>query len=66
MKTGFIVARLTASLAACLIGSASLHAAEAYKVPSFLKELDDLDEVMSEAAQTNKGVTFLLMSPGST
>tara|TARA_R110000850_G_scaffold60760_3_gene139220 strand:+ start:1077 stop:1253 length:177 start_codon:yes stop_codon:yes gene_type:complete len=51
---------------ACLIGVTSLHAADPFVVPSFLKELTELDEVMSEAAQANKGVTFMLMAPGST
>lgn len=44
----------------------SLSAAEAFKTPSFVKELEDLDKVIKKATEENKGVTFLLMEPGST
>lgn len=60
--------KTTLSLA-CLIAFASaltLSAAEPFKVPSFVKELKDLKQAQKEAADSNKGVTFLLMEPGST
>ena len=43
-----------------------LHGAEPFVPPEFVKELKDLDAVMSDAEANNKGVTFLLMEPGST
>jgi hypothetical protein len=50
----------------CLALVGSLSAAEAFKTPSFVKELEDLDKVIKKATEENKGVTFLLMEPGST
>lgn len=44
----------------------SAYAADPFEIPSFVKELDQLDKVMSDAAKENKGVTFLLMQSGST
>jgi len=52
-----------------LIGAAGLHAGEPLITPDFVKYLEDLenlDGVKKEAAEKNKGVTFLLMEPGST
>ena len=52
-----------------LMGAVTLHAGEPLKVPDFVKFLEDmenLDGVMKEATAQNKGVTFLLMEPGST
>ena len=37
-----------------------------FVAPSFVKELTDLEEVIKTATEANKGVTFLLMEPGST
>ena len=41
-------------------------AAEPFKAPDFVKEFKDLKQAQKEAADSNKGVTFLLMEPGST
>ena len=52
-----------------LIGAAALHAAEPLIVPDFVKffeDLENLDGVKKEAAEKNKGISFLLMEPGST
>ena len=43
-----------------------LQGADKYDVPEFVKELEDLSEVMEVAATSNKGITFLLMDPDST
>ncbi|MDF1858993.1 MAG: hypothetical protein P1U87_02195 [Verrucomicrobiales bacterium] len=53
-------------LLGCFVAAGSLSAAEAFKTPSFVKELEDLDKVIRKATEENKGVTFLLMEPGST
>ena len=63
MKTATLLVGL---LGATLLGTSALHAADPFVVPSFVKELEDLDEVMSDAARERKGITFLLMEPGST
>ena len=44
----------------------SIHAAEPFVAPSFVKELKDLEEVKKAAAENNLAITFLLMEPGST
>ena len=44
----------------------SLQGADKYDIPEFVKELEDLSEVMEVAATSNKGITFLLMDPDST
>ena len=52
-----------------LLGAAALHAAEPLIVPDcvvFFEDLENLDEVKKEAAESNKAVTFILMEPGST
>ena len=52
-----------------LMGAAALHAAEPLIVPDcvvFFEDLENLDEVKKEAAESNKAVTFILMEPGST
>ncbi len=52
-----------------LIGAAALHAAEPLNVPDFViwfEDLDNLDGVKKDAAEENKGISFLLMAPGST
>lgn len=51
---------------ALLAGFTIANASEPFEAPSFVKELEDLDEVRADAASANKGVTFLLMEPGST
>ncbi len=49
-----------------LIGAVSIQAADPFVAPDFVKELDALSEVKKKATKDNKGVTFLLMEPGST
>lgn len=52
-----------------LVGAAALHAAEPLIVPDFVvffEDLENIDEVKKEAAENNKGISFLLMEPGST
>ena len=44
----------------------SLPAADAFKLPSHVKELEDLDKAIAKAEKERKGITFLLMEPGST
>lgn len=44
----------------------SLPAADAFKLPSHVKELEDLDKAIAKAEKEQKGITFLLMEPGST
>lgn len=61
MKTGVFLASIF--VAASIL---SLQGADKYLVPDFVKELDDLGEVMEMAASSNKGITFLLMDPDST
>ncbi len=61
MKTGVFLAGVFAATSIL-----SLHGADKYVVPDFVKELDDLGEVMEMAASSNKGITFLLMDPDST
>jgi hypothetical protein len=51
---------------ASLAGVVALQASEPLVVPSFVKYFKDLDEAKKEAAASNKGLTFLLMEPGST
>ena len=54
---------------ACLLSfaaAAPLPAAEPFQTPDFVKEFKDLKQAQQEAADSNKGVTFLLMEPGST
>ena len=54
-------------LAACLFGaSALLHAAEPFVAPDFVKTFEEMEEAKEEAARDKKGITFLLMEPGST
>ena len=57
--------RLAVSLA-FLIGAATLQAAPPLVLPSFVKDFEELEEAKKEAAEANKGITFLLMAPGST
>lgn len=58
------------TLLCALLGSAflvgSLSAAEPFDPPSFVKELEDLEDIQTKAANENKAVAFLLMEPGST
>ena len=44
----------------------SVRAADPFVVPQFLKDLDQLQEAKKEAADLHKGISFLLMEPGST
>ena len=55
-----------ALLLVSLVGAAALHAAEPLIVPDFVKYFDELEEAQKEAVKANKGITFLLMEPGST
>ena len=57
--------RITLFLAS-LFGAAALHAAEPLVMPDFVKDFEELEEAQKEAAEANKGITFLLMAPGST
>jgi len=61
MKTGVLLAGILAATSFL-----SLHGADKYVVPDFIKRLDDLSEVMEVAASSSKGITFLLMDPEST
>ncbi len=61
MKMGIILAGVIVATSFL-----SLHSADKFEVPDFIKELDDLSEVMEDAAVANKGITFLLMDPDST
>ena len=54
------------SVAVVLFAAISAHAAEAFKLPSHVKELEDLDKAIAKAEKEQKGITFLLMEPGST
>jgi len=58
--------KATLTLLAGVFACAALHAAEPFEAPSFVKELEDLDDVITTASSENKGITFLLMEPGST
>ena len=49
-----------------VLGLSFLNGAEPFVPPSFVKELKDLEKVKVDAAKENKGITFLLMEPGST
>ena len=49
-----------------VLGLSFLNGAEPFVAPSFVKELKDLEKVKADAAKENKGITFLLMEPGST
>ena len=49
-----------------LIGAAALQAGDPLVVPDFVKYFEELDEAKSLAAEKKKGLTFLLMEPGST
>lgn len=51
---------------ASFAGVVALQASEPLVVPSFVKTFKELDQAKKEAAETNKGLTFLLMEPGST
>ena len=62
-ETGFM--RIAVSLA-FLIGATTLQAAKPLVLPSFVKDFEQLEEAKKEAAEANKGITFLLMAPGST
>ena len=55
-----------ALLLVTLVGAAALHAAEPLIVPDFVKYFEELEEAQKEAVKANKGITFLLMEPGST
>jgi hypothetical protein len=55
-----------ALLLVSLVGAAALQAAEPLIVPDFVKYFDELEEAQKEAVKANKGITFLLMEPGST
>ena len=49
-----------------VLGLSVLDGAEPFVAPSFVEELKDLEKIKVEAAKENKGITFLLMEPGST
>lgn len=51
---------------ASLIGAATLHAADPFVTPSFVKSFEELGDAREIAAKEKKGITFLLMEPGST
>lgn len=61
----FMKARLL-FVAVVLLATLSAQAAEAFKLPSHVKELEDLDKAIAKAEKEQKGITFLLMEPGST
>ena len=48
------------------LGTSAGMAAELIKLPSLVKPLTRMEQVMSDAAKENKGVTFLQMDPTST
>jgi hypothetical protein len=54
------------SVAVVLLATLSAQAAEAFKLPSHVKALEDLDKAIAKAEKEQKGITFLLMEPGST
>ncbi len=54
------------SVGVVLLAALSAQAAEAFKLPSHVKELEDLDKAIAKAEKEQKGITFLLMEPGST
>lgn len=60
MKTGQSLAL------ALFLGVVALQAADPLVVPSFVKTFEALDQAKQEAAAANKGLSFLLMEPGST
>lgn len=53
-------------LGAIVLGAGPLQSGEPFVTPSFLKQLEELEEAMSAAESARKGITFLLMEPGST
>ena len=57
--------RITLFLAT-LMGAVALQAAEPLVMPDFVKNFEELEEAQKEAAEAKKGITFLLMAPGST
>ncbi len=66
MKSNNALGSLGAALGAFGMLFSYLHAAEPFVAPDFVKELEDLPEVVERANVENKGITFLLMEPGST
>ena len=52
----------------CLIGAMSLQlqAAPPLVLPDYVKQFEELEEAKKLAAKENKGITFMLMEPGST
>jgi hypothetical protein len=46
--------------------TAALSAGEPIKLPSSVRLLKDLEKVKEEAKKENKGISFMLMDPGST
>jgi hypothetical protein len=59
MKTALLLVLL-----ACW--GSTLSAGEPLKLPSSVKLLKDLEKVKAEAKSQNKGISFMLMDPGST
>lgn len=53
------------TLVTAMLAAASF-AAPPLELPSLVKPLKKLESSMGEAAKQKKGVTFLLMEPGST
>lgn len=51
---------------ALFMGVAALRASDPLVVPSFVKNFEQLDLAKQEAAEGKKGLSFLLMEPGST
>ena len=49
-----------------LLCAVALQAAEPLVMPDFVKTFEELEEAQEEAAEAKKGITFLLMAPGST
>lgn len=66
MKTNHVLGSFGSALWVFGALFSHLHAADPFVAPDFVKELEDLPEVIEEANVKNKGVTFLLMEPGST
>ena len=58
--------KTSAFLGCFALAFSALQAAEPFVTPDFVKQLESLEAVKKEAADSNKGVTFLLMEPGST
>jgi len=62
-RTGLLV---LATFGWTVASTLAASAAEPFVAPDCVRELDELEEAMATASSERKGITFLLMEPGST